>query len=67
MVDGPLRDRFRFSVLRILNTVGVDKLAICPAPDCGRLFVRVTRKEYCSTRCQSRLYMRKYRAGEAGG
>jgi hypothetical protein len=32
--------------------------------DCGKVFVRVTRKRFCSQQCQSRLYMRQLRAKE---
>jgi hypothetical protein len=29
---------------------------------CGRLFVRIRKRQFCSTRCQQRIYMRKWRA-----
>lgn len=30
---------------------------------CGRPFARKGRREFCSMRCQKRMYMRAYRAG----
>lgn len=60
-------DRFLNRVIRLFEEVGLDKLQVCqalqPGRDdaiCGRLFLKVTRKEFCSTRCQSRTYMRGY-------
>lgn len=60
-------DRFINRLIRAFEEVGLDKLQVCQAPlagrddaMCGRLFLKVTRKEYCSPRCQSRTYMRKY-------
>ena len=61
-------DRFLNKVIRSFEEVGLEKLQVCQAPlagsrddaICGRLFLKVTRKEYCSTRCQSRTYMRNY-------
>jgi hypothetical protein len=61
IVGGPLRDRLLYQILRLLEQLGAEKLQKCPAPECGRLFFKVTRKEFCSTRCQSRVYMRGYR------
>ena len=43
---------------------GRGALDICPAPECGKAFVRVTRKRFCSQKCQSRIYMRALRAAE---
>jgi CGNR zinc finger len=63
-VNGSPRDRFLYRVIRLLDELGIEKLHTCPAPKCGRLFFKVTRKEFCSTRCQSRVYMRRYRQGQ---
>ncbi len=46
----------------MLTSVPLETLQRCPA--CGKAFVRVTRKRFCSTRCQSRIYMRQLRAAE---
>ncbi len=61
VVNGSPRDLFLYRVIRLLDELGTDKLHTCLAPDCGRLFFKVTRKEFCSTRCQTRTYMRKRR------
>lgn len=68
---GPPLDRFLFQLIRLLGDAGVKKLLSCPAPKarpetgpCGRLFLKVTKKDYCSARCQSRAYMAKMRAVE---
>lgn len=64
LVYGPVRDWLLYRVIQLTLQTGAGNLRSCP--DCGRIFFKVTRKEYCSTRCQSRVYMRKYRAGEVG-
>jgi len=68
---GALRDLFLYRLVRLLEEVGAERLQVCQAPDrthtdgtCGRLFLKVTRKQYCSTRCQSRTYMREQRLQE---
>jgi hypothetical protein len=70
-----LTDRFINRLIRAFENVGLEKLQVCQAPApgrhddaiCGRLFLKVTRKEYCSTRCQSRTYMRGYNNPEGSG
>jgi hypothetical protein len=54
-------DRFLFTALRLAEEVGLDRLRVCPASGCGRIFVKVTKKQFCSTNCQMREYMREYR------
>jgi hypothetical protein len=57
---------FQMIVLQVLTlwrVVGPDRFAVC---DCGRPFVRVGKRKYCSGRCQKRFYMRRFRAGEGG-
>ena len=63
----PIADRFLNRVIRSLEDVGLENLQVCQAPlagsddaTCGRLFLKVTNKEFCSTRCQARTYMRGY-------
>jgi hypothetical protein len=59
-------DQFRYQLVRLVQTVGVEKILRCAAPrarstePCGRIFVKATRKEFCSTRCQTRTYMRTH-------
>lgn len=31
-------------------------------PECGEIFLKLTRKVYCTTRCQGRVGMRNWRA-----
>jgi hypothetical protein len=71
---GHLRDVFLYRTVQLLEIVGTNKLGICQAPmprdparRCGHVFVRVTQKEYCSTKCQSRTYMRGQRQEEKKG
>ena len=61
VVDGAPRDRLLYLIIQLLEELGAEKLRTCADPECGRLFFKVTRKEFCSTRCQSRVYMRTYR------
>jgi uncharacterized C2H2 Zn-finger protein len=56
--------RMLYIAMRVIESVGAEKILTCPA--CGRLFLKVTKKKYCSARCQSRVYMQKYRRGEVG-
>jgi hypothetical protein len=65
-LSGKLRDRFLYRLARLLEECGAENLRECSAPDCDRVFFKMTRKKYCSPRCQSRIYMQKYRNGEAG-
>jgi hypothetical protein len=64
VANGSSRDRFRYRLIRLLEDVGLDKLLLCKRKDCKRLFFKMTRKEFCSPRCQSRQYMRNLRAEE---
>jgi hypothetical protein len=64
LADGSPRDRFLYRVIRLLEDVGFDKVQVCKRPDCERLFFKVTRKEFCSPRCQSCQYMRDLRRQE---
>jgi len=60
-VEGKPLDRIVYRFVRFLEDFGLEKLRVCKRSDCGRLFFRITKKEYCSRRCQSRDYMRGYR------
>lgn len=54
-----------YQVAQVLAAVGLDRLGRCESVrrgrPCGRLFVRVTVKRFCSTRCQSRTKMKQIR------
>jgi len=67
VVHGSPLDRFQYQIVRVLEQAGAHRLLSCAAPDCDRLFLRVTKKKYCSARCQSRIYMRDFREGKTGG
>ena len=59
LVYGEPRDWFLYRIFQLLERLGVERLRVCPEEKCGhRLFFKVTRKEFCSTKCQSRFYMR---------
>lgn len=47
----------------LVRVVGLERLRRC---DCDQLFVKVGKRKACSEQCQKRVYMRRYRAGEAG-
>ncbi|MGH7487995.1 MAG: CGNR zinc finger domain-containing protein, partial [bacterium] len=64
LVRGDLTERFLYRVIRLLEHEGAEKIMKCKADDCERLFFKLTRGEYCSTTCQSRIYMRNERAKE---
>jgi len=59
-VSGAPRDVLLYQLVTLLATVGEDRLHFCPAPDCGRAFVKVGRRAYCSERCQRRVFMKDY-------
>lgn len=40
-----------------------DRIRRCPDPDCGVLFLRVRKQEFCCLKHARRVYMRRYRAG----
>ena len=64
------RESAIYLVVRLLERLGRDRLLLCPAARpwamgtvrCGRLFLKVGRKEYCSTMCQQRENQRRHRA-----
>jgi CGNR zinc finger len=58
------KDALLLLAVQVLLSVPLTRLSACAAPDCGRAFIRVTRKRFCSARCQSRMQMRKVRAAE---
>lgn len=60
--DGQGRDYLLAIAVAALNTAAIGHLRLCPAPDCGKAFVKLTKQQFCSTRCQSRAYMRQRRA-----
>jgi hypothetical protein len=59
-IEGPLRDVFLHQFYGLLSSVGTDRLLLCPSPDCGRAFLKIGRREFCSERCQRRVFIRGY-------
>jgi len=62
LIEGTPRDLLFDQTNRVLPNVALEALQVCPG--CGKAFVKVTQKRFCSTRCQSRIYMRQLRADE---
>ena len=57
------RDVVIYRLIRLLeSSANTRRLQLCP--ECERIFLKVKRQKYCSTRCASRAYMREYRAIE---
>ena len=71
-VDGSLRDVAVLQFLLLLHKGGLENLHLCAATDCPgpRLFFKTYRREFCSSRCQKRMYMlhwREQQRAQAGG
>jgi hypothetical protein len=63
-VTGSVRDVAVLELVLLLQEVGLGQLQRCGAPDCPRLFVKTYRREFCSIKCQKRVYMRVKRQNE---
>jgi hypothetical protein len=59
-VSGTPRDVLLFQVGTLIAAVGEERLQFCPAPDCGKAFIKIGRREYCSIRCQRRVFVSTY-------
>ena len=58
---GTPRNVMRYQVLTLLERVGgAERLRLCPAPDCGRAFLKIGRRDYCSDRCRNRVFLSTY-------
>lgn len=66
LVNGRASDVAWYRILRLFESVGMDRLRRCSAPDCRKPFLKLGRREYCSNRCQKRIYMRSYDPGVGG-
>jgi predicted RNA-binding Zn ribbon-like protein len=74
---GRLRTVFELAVASaiVVRDGGLDRLRVCASPDCGSVFVDVSRnrsRRYCDTLCANRQHVAAYRqrlsgAGGAGG
>lgn len=59
-IAGPLGHLLAFQTIQLLRIVGgCDRIGRC---DCGRLFLRIGKRRFCSETCQQRVFMRRYRA-----
>ena len=61
IIESPPRDALLYLASLVLTTVASRRLSVCAAPDCQKAFITVTKKRFCSARCQSRTYMRALR------
>jgi len=60
-VDGDAVDVLSYQTVALIGHAGLDRIKAC---DCERLFVKTGRREFCSDRCQKRIYMRRLRQQE---
>jgi len=54
----------------VLGSEYADRIGVCSAPDCDRVYVDVSRngtKRFCSTACQNRVKAAAFRARRAAG
>ena len=59
-VTGAPRDVYLEYLFHLAIHVGVDRIRRCPAPDCGRLFIRERRQKYCTRECTNRALWSSY-------
>lgn len=60
LLHGRPRDVLLYQAATLLSTIGHERLRFCPAPDCNKAFIRIGRREYCSERCQRRVFAKQY-------
>lgn len=56
-IHGDLNPMLDLRLDTLLRSVGIDRVLRC---ECKQLFVKYGRREFCSDRCQKRVYMRKW-------
>ena len=61
MIRGNMRDRMLLNVFSLLCRESTAKIHRCGRSDCKRIFYRVRKQKFCSTRCQSRESVRRFR------
>lgn len=59
--DGTTRDLIIVQCVMLLQQVGLANVRLCLAPNCGRVFAKTYRREFCSVQCQKRVNARKQR------
>lgn len=62
-LSGPPRDLFLMLIACLFAFESTAGVAQCP--ECKRFLLRSKKRQYCSARCQSRAYMRRYRQPDA--
>jgi hypothetical protein len=60
VLSGNVRKRFRDAVGMLLKDLG-DKVGVCSAEPCNRVFFRTGRQEYCSVQCSQRVRSGRFR------
>ncbi|MGH9135848.1 MAG: CGNR zinc finger domain-containing protein [Acidimicrobiales bacterium] len=70
--DAPLHHRLgaeqALALAVVLRDGGLDRLRICESPDCGRIFVDLSRnrsRRYCDVQCGNRQHVAAYRQRRA--
>ncbi len=61
LVEGATRDVLWFQIVNLVRFAGGERLRVCLADDCDRMFVKVGKREFCSDRCQGRVNSRRVR------
>jgi CGNR zinc finger protein len=64
-IEGNPIDVLKYQTYTFLQAIGTANLRRCPAPDCLRAFVKRGRREYCSPRCQRRVFLKSYNPFQA--
>jgi hypothetical protein len=59
---GPTRDMFLITLLHLLNQEPLDRIRGCP--ECGAIFYRIAKQQYCSRPCTNRANIRNWRQRE---
>jgi hypothetical protein len=59
--QGKEHDIFLLRVFLLLIREPTNRVLRCDAADCDRIFYRVRKQKFCSQRCQSRDFMRRFR------
>lgn len=61
-LTGATRDIFLMMVFMLFAFESTARIGACA--ECERIMLRTKKREYCSSRCQTRAYMRRYRQQE---
>jgi hypothetical protein len=64
-VSGNPRDVTLYLAAAIAQEAGIDKLLRCGKAECGKVFVKIGRREFCSSECQRTKYLSTYDSSAA--